>query len=247
MNVVSVICILTLVLYLLMVLTFNQRGNGRYLFRTAYSTVILGALGGVFFTVFESMISSFAAYIPVESNVLRPGYMILMLLIPFNVVILLIHMALKKKRPFLLLILAAAMDVLGIVGALLYVGLADRMDTNALTTLLTFAVFYLPYLLAFGVNGLLGRESKAEKILMDISLYLDLAVSVVGLVFIGVTAYDLILDFGISGLLPFVPFVLIWLAVPIIPLLVERYFANQDAIRNGEEPKKFVLFKKKSK
>lgn len=245
MQVLSVLCIITLTLYLLMLLAFNQRGNGRVLFRSAYSTIALGVLSGLFYAVFESTIADFAAYIPTDENILRPAYAWLMVLIPVNIAILLLGMLLKKKRPMLLLIVAAAVDVLGSAGVVLYTALGDKMDTNSVATVLTFLGLYLPYLFAFAVNGLLTRSTKAEKILMDISLYLNLAVALVYLVIMAISTYDALLSFGISGLLPLMPFILIWLAVPVIPMLIEQRFKNQDAIRNGEEPMK--LFKKKSK
>lgn len=247
MQALSVVCILTLALYLLIVLAMNQRGNGRVLFRSVYSAVVLGVLSGLFFAVFESTVTAFAAYIPEQENILRPAFAYLMVLIPVNIAILLVGMLLKKKRPMLLLILASAVDLLGSAGVLVYTALCEQMDTNSLSTVLGFLAIYLPYLLGFAANGLLTRATKAENILMELSLYLNLAVSLGFFIVMGITTFPALQAFGLSGFLPLLPFILAWLAIPSIPLLVEQRFKNADAVRNGEAPKKHKLFAKNAK
>ena len=245
MNILSVMCLITLALYLLIVLAFNQRGNGRQLFRTVYSAIVLGVLGGVFLYIFESLISDVSPAIAADDNILRSAYGFLMLLIPLDIIIIMINILMKKKRPALLLIISAAIDVLACAGVAVFVGLGDKYGTNALSTVLLFILIYLPYLLGFAVFGLLKGEQKYEKGLIEAAMYVQLAASLVYLVIIGIALFSLMQIFGLASLIVYVPLLLAWLAIPAVPLIMQRRFKNKDAERNGEEIKKFRLFKKK--
>lgn len=247
MNVLSVICIITTVLYLIVILALNQRGNGRALFRGVYSTAVLAVLSALFFVVFESTVADYAAYIPPNENVLRISYAMLMLLLPAQVVIAVVGMLMKKKKPILLLIISAALSVAGIVGVCIYTALSGSIDAGALSSILIFSAVYLPYLLYFAVSALLTGEESVQRILRDVSLYLNLTVAVLSLLIMGAMVYDTLVLIGISGMISFLPFIAVWIAVPIIPMIIEYRFKVNDAIRNGEEVRRISiknLFKK---
>lgn len=237
MNVLSVLCLFSLVPYLLIVLCLTPRKEGRKLFRTLYSAAMLGGLGTLFYAAFEQLVLDYQAYIVEGENVLRSGYAYLMLLIPVQIAAVLLNMVLKKKRPVLLLVLSAAISVAASVGVVVYVYFTDRDFSNAHLQFLQFIALYLPFLFHFSVSGLVPAEEKWQRVLHMVSLYLNLAV-MIG--FLGLTIllnYDIFLGLGVSGILPLLPFAIPWILVPAVPIFVYNRFRTADRIRNGEAPK----------
>lgn len=247
MNVLSVLCMLLLVPYLLIVLCLTPKTEGRKLFRMLYSSAMLGGLCILFYAVFEGMILDYQAYIAPEESVLRSGYAYLMLLIPMQVAAVLLDMVLRKKRPVLLLILSAAVSAIAAAGVILWAYFADREVSNAHLQLLQFCLLYLPFLFHFSVSGLLPTGEKWQRTLHNISLYLDLGVMIGFLGLIALLSYDVFVQIGLAGILPLLPFAALWLLVPLVPIFVYNHFRTADLIRNGEEPKGRLRLRRREK
>lgn len=244
MNVLSILCLLSLVLYLLIALCLTPKTEGRRLFRMLYSAAMLGGLGVLFYTVFEGMVLDYQAYILPEQNALRAGYAYLMLLIPVQIAAVVLNMVLKKKRPVLLLVLTTAISAAVEAAVIIRTYLIDRDLSNAHMQLLEFCALYLPFLFHFSVCGLIATEKKWQRVLHNLSLYLDLVVMLGFLGLIALLSYDALVQIGISGLLPLLPAAVIWILVPIVPIFVYNHFRTADLIRNGETPKGRLHFRK---
>lgn len=251
MNVLSVVCLLLLIPYLLIALSFMPKDKGQQLFRMIYSAVTLGLLGTVLYINVEQMISYYSDYINPAQNMLRPAMAVLLLLIPANIVIVSLNLVLKKSRPFLLMIISAAVSVATAAGTVLYCYFADSDVSNSFVLLLQVCILFIPCILFFAVSGLLDTSTRREKAIHRAAMYLLLiaAVGFAALTFI--SNYGFYAYAGIGEILRALPLLVILLAVPLIPIGVFEHFRHKEAIRNGVEEKKFFdlsrLRKNKSK
>ncbi len=269
MQILSIGCLLTLVLYLLVALTLPAgKAQRQQLFRMVYAALLLGIMATAFFVVFESMVSdAYTNYmLAKESNILRIGYGYLMLAIPLCVLTVILHMIRKRPRPLPYLIGAGVVIVVGAVAVLgytgwicgafgrtdlgtdlagytLYSGAQVASYSNALTELAAFSVLYLPFLFHMLVAGLFGTETRWQTNLHWISLWLNLAAAVSLLLAIVLLNWQTLLALGLYNLY-FLPFVILTLLLPGIPLLVFRHYRVKEAIRNGTYTSKWVGYEK---
>lgn len=248
MNVLSVICMLLLIPYLMAALVFTPKREGRHLFRMVYSAAAIGLLCGVFYFVFESIMSDFSAYIDPSENVMRNAYAYLMLLLPVNIGLILTNLCLKKKKPVLFLSIASALSVAAAAAGIINSYVVDGSYANSASTLLEFAVLYVPFLFYFAVSGLIGTEKRWERVLQNIAMYLNLAVMIGYLIVVGISEYAIFADAGLASVLPLLPLIIIWILIPVIPIIVYNHFRTKDAIRNGETlPGKLRIRKRQKK
>lgn len=219
MNVLSVLCLLLLVPYVVIALAFTPRGKGRMLFRMIYSAVVLGGIGALCFVLFENTVSQYS-YLGAYAEQLRTVYACFMLLIPASLALVLINAVLKKPKSLPLFWIGAGISLAGTAGIVLYSYFTQNEYTTSFSFILSFAIVYLPVLLGFLAGGILPYEGRAARachwtiqvlILLSILWFLISAVA---------ENWSFFLDFGISDTLRFVPVAFVGLAIPGIPLIL---------------------------
>jgi len=249
MNTISIVCLGSLLLYILISLSFMKKDKGRQLFRMIYSAISLGIIGAVSFLTFGQMTQNVNEYIPQNENVLTHAFFMLMLMIPIGIIMITINLLLKKPRPYLFMIICTVLFVLGTVGAVLYSYFGEKMNSTAWVAMLNFAYIFLPFMLNFTLCGLADTNTKRGLLLHRISLVLEIIACIALEIQTGFILYSLI-DIGVTGLVRFVPIMVIGIAMPIIPLLILNHQKAKDDERAGIVKEKFIDFsrlKKKGK
>ena len=244
MNTISVISIGSLALYILIALSFMKKEQGRQLFRMIYSAVALGIIALISFLSFDGMIGEVTEYLPKSENVLSHAFSFLMLLIPLFFIIIVLNLLLKTKRPRFFMIVCTAIAVLSTAGTTLYCAFFEKTPSSAWMAVLIFCALYIPFLLNFAISGLINADTKGDILIHRISLITDI-ICAFSLLFL--FCFTVITTFGAMGILQFIPVILIWLILPIVPLWVFNRQKAKDDERAGIVKPKFIDFSRLKK
>lgn len=231
MHILSILCLLLLIPYVVIALAFTPKGKGKQLFHMVYSAVALGLVGGLIYALCRQMVADTASYPYAEGGSLDLILSALFLVIPVVLVLVILKMVMKKPKSGLLFFIAAGCSLLAGIGVVLYSWRTDSIYSTTLPTAIPAAAVLVPLLCALAAGGLLPFEGKLGRAVhWTVQSVLFLAMCAI----IGYGCYALYALYGYwdISLLRFTPLALAALVVPGIPLVLYFY----DMVKRSDRP-----------
>ncbi len=231
MHIISILCLILLVPYVVIALAFMPKGRGKQLFNMVYSALALGGVGGLVYVLCRQMVAETAKYPYVRADILDTILACLFLMIPVIMGLVILNMVLKRPKNGLLFFIAAGLAVADGVGVILYSLFTDSELFTTLPTAIPTAAILVPLLCALAAGGLLPFEGKLGRAVhWTVQSVLFLAVG--GLIGYGSYALYSLYGYWDISLLRFTPLALAALVVPGIPLLLFFY----DMVKRSDRP-----------
>ena len=231
MYIVSVLCLLLLIPYLVVALAFMPKGKGRQLFNMVYSAAALGGVGGLLYVFCRQYVNDYKNYVLVGVERLDTILGALLLMIPVIMVLVIANMVLKKPRGRLLFFIAAGLSLADGVAVCVYAWFAGTAYATFLPMALPAAALLVPLLWALAAGGLLpfeGRLGRAVHWTIQTVLFLAIA----GLMGYGAYTLQVLLGGWNASLLRFAPIALVGLIIPGVPLVLFFY----DMVKRSDRP-----------
>ncbi len=219
MHILSVICLLLLIPYVVIALAFMPKGKGRQLFNMIYSSVALGGVGALIFFFCRQYVTAYAGYPDVQAQQLDTMVCCLLLMIPVTLLLIILNMVLKKPKGGLLFFIAMGLSVADGVGVCLYAFFSENIYATFLPMAVPAAVLLVPLLCALAAGGLLPFEGKFGRgVHWTVQTVLFLCVT--GFILYGAWSLHTLLGGDWWELSRFSPIALVALIIPGIPLVL---------------------------
>lgn len=231
MYILSVLCLLLLIPYLLVGLAFMPKGKGKQLFNMVYSAVALGGVGGLLYVFCRQYVNDYKGYVQVGAERLDTMLGALLLMIPVIMALVILNMVLKKPRGVLLFFIAAGLALADGIGVCIYAWFASTGYASFLPMILPASVLLVLLLWALAAGGLLPFEGKLGRAVhWTIQTVLFLAVA--GLMGYGAYTLQALMGGWNASLFIFAPIALVGLIIPGIPLVLFFY----DMVKRSDRP-----------
>ena len=219
MHILSVICLLLLIPYVVIALAFMPKGKGRQLFNMIYSSVALGGVGALIFFFCRQYVTAYAGYPDVQAQQLDTMVCCLLLMIPVTLLLIILNMVLKKPKGGLLFFIAMGLSVADGVGVCLYAFFSENIYATFLPMAVPAAVLLVPLFCALAAGGLLPFEGKFGRgVHWTVQTVLFLCVT--GFILYGAWSLHTLLGGDWWELSRFSPIALVALIIPGIPLVL---------------------------
>lgn len=162
MHILSVICLLLLIPYVVIALAFMPKGKGRQLFNMIYSSVALGGVGALIFFFCRQYVTAYAGYPDVQAQQLDTMVCCLLLMIPVTLLLIILNMVLKKPKGGLLFFIAMGLSVADGVGVCLYAFFLENIYATFLPMAVPAAVLLVPLFCALAAGGQGAEEGHQQ-------------------------------------------------------------------------------------
>lgn len=245
MHILSVICLLLLIPYVVVALAFMPKGKGKQLFNMIYSSVALAGVGTLIFYFCRQYVTAYAGYPDVQAQRLDTMVCCLLLMIPVILLLIILNMVLKKPKGGLLFFIAMGLSVADGAGVCLYAFFSENIYATFLPMAVPAAVLLAPLLCALAAGGLLPFEGKFGRgVHWTIQTVLFLCVT--GFILYGAWSLNSLLGGGWSELAGFSPIAVAALIIPGVPLVLFFRDMVKRSDRTPRPPRKKREKKKKA-